>query len=445
MLVNALKCIHSALMSKKRIRIKDNARRENYKITVTQVVYKSRGVHYTSHVVQGWKENGKWQRKRFKDLKKAEEFAALKRIELVNTSRKQSLILTALNEDQAQEAVAALDALGDAYTLQQAVDYFLQNHRPPEYTISISDGLKLYLDEKERDGVRSRTIRGNKGIIRAYSDYVKNQLVHEATPQSVDSYLKRLRAKDGLSPAKRKTWNNHRNELSQFFQWTSEEDLVTNRPWRFNNPVQKIKTFSASRIAEQRPEIATTALDKLIKMFNHFMAFDNGSLVKVFALAYFAGIRPDIVGEMGKLSLREAELINLKTGRMNIPAEVAKNKKKRSVAISDNLRAWLEAYADKPIMPVNFSDKYTKARKPFELQQDEARHSFISYYVALYRSIGDAALQAGNTEKMIHEHYLDHPSQEEGAQFFSIVPNLEKGEAVFSSDAIKAPTTLRAI
>jgi hypothetical protein len=96
-------------------------------------------------------------------------------------------------------------------------------------------------------------------------------------------------------------------------------------------------------------------------------------------------------------------------------------------------------------MPVNFSDKYTKARKPFELQQDEARHSFISYYVALYRSIGDAALQAGNTEKVIHEHYLDHPSQEEGAQFFSIVPNLEKGEAVFSSDAIKAPTTLRAI
>ena len=432
-------------MSKRRIRIKDNARRENYKITVTPVVYKSRGVHYNSHVVQGWKENGKWQRKRFKDLSKAEEFAALKRIELVNTSRSQALILTALNEHQAQEAVAAFDALGDAYTLKQAVDYFLQNHRPPEYTISISDGLKLYLDEKERDGVRSRTIRGIRGIIRAYSDYSKNQMVHEATPQSVQSYLRGLRAEDGVSPAKRKTWNNHRNELSQFFQWATEEDLVTNRPWRFNNPVDKIKVFSAGRVAEQRPEIAITTLDNLIKMFNHFMAFDNGSLVKVLALAYFAGIRPDIKGEMGKLSPREAELINLKTGRINIPAEVAKTKKKRSIVISENLRAWLEAYADKPIMPVNFSDKYTKARKPFDLQQDEARHSFISYHVALHQSIGRTALQAGSSEKMIEDHYLVFPTKEEGSDFFSIVPDMAKGEAVYSKEVIETPQNFKVI
>jgi site-specific recombinase XerD len=445
MLVNAVICIHFASMSKKRIRIKDNARRENYKITVTPVVYKSRGVHYISHVVQGWKENGKWQRKRFKDLKKADEFAALKRIELVNTSRKQSLILTALTEDQAQEAVAAFDVLAGTYTLKQAVDYFLQNHRPPEYTISISDGLKLYIDEKERDGVRSRTIRGIKGIIRAYSDYSENQLVHEATPQGVQSYLRGLRAKDGVSPAKRKTWNNHRNELSQFFQWATEEDLVTNRPWRFNNPAEKIKTFTAARIAEQRPQIVTTTTDDLIKIFNHMMVFDDGSLVKVYALAYFAGIRPDIEGEMGKLSLREAELIDLKTGRINMPAEVAKNKKKRSVVISENLRAWLEAYADKPIMPVNFSDKNTKARKPFILQQDEARHSFISYHVALYQSIGRTALQAGNTEKMIEDHYLVFPTKGEGSAFFSIVPDMEKGEAIYSDQISETPQTFKVI
>ena len=128
------------------------------------------------------------------------------------------------------------------------------------------------------------------------------------------------------------------------------------------------------------------------------MVFDNGSLVKVYALAYFAGIRPDIDGEMGKLSLREAELIDLKTGRINMPAEVAKNKKKRSVVISENLRAWLEAYADKPIMPVNFSDKNTKARKPLffnRMKQDTP----LSLIMSLFINPSDAQLYKLGTRR----------------------------------------------
>ena len=42
---------------------------------------------YTSHLVQGWKENGKWQRKQFKDLAEAERFVALKRVEVENQGR----------------------------------------------------------------------------------------------------------------------------------------------------------------------------------------------------------------------------------------------------------------------------------------------------------------------------------------------------------------------
>jgi hypothetical protein len=43
-------------------------------------------------------------------------------------------------------------------------------------------------------------------------------------------------------------------------------------------------------------------------------------------------------------------------------------------------------------------------------------------FVAKYRSMGEAALQAGNSENIIRKHYLDLKSQAEAEEFFGILP-----------------------
>jgi hypothetical protein len=43
-------------------------------------------------------------------------------------------------------------------------------------------------------------------------------------------------------------------------------------------------------------------------------------------------------------------------------------------------------------------------------------------FVAKFRSIGEAALQAGNSESIIRKHYLDLKSPMEAEQFFGILP-----------------------
>ena len=92
---------------------------------------------YVSHLVQGWKEDGKWKRKQFKERADAERFAALKKVEKENQGRSQRMILSSLTDEQAEEALRAFDKLGDIYSLTDAVGYFLKNHRPPEFTIRI--------------------------------------------------------------------------------------------------------------------------------------------------------------------------------------------------------------------------------------------------------------------------------------------------------------------
>ncbi|MGE9268186.1 MAG: hypothetical protein ACQKBY_08815 [Verrucomicrobiales bacterium] len=436
-------------MSKKRVNFKkkEKIRNSTGHAQVYATSYKKRGVTYPCYMVRGWKVDGKWQRKQFQDKQEAEDFANSININLKNAGHHRQLLLTSLNEAQIEHAEKAFDDLGEAYSLDEAISFFLKHHRPPEFTIDLLAGLKIYLEEKDRDGVRLTTIKKTRAILTRFASFTNNPQVHSVTEEETIKYLKSLRAQNGISPAKKKTWNNHRNELAAFFIWAGKKDLSTNRPWTFHNPTEHVKAHSNQRLAEQRPDIATTAPEIVRDLFTYLMSYKGGRLVKWFALAYFAGIRPSTdQGELAKLSEREKELINLSTGRIMITAEMAKTKDSRPIRISDNLKVWLQAYEEFPIMPVNFKNDYRQVRKKFSLQSDETRHSFISYHIALHRSIGDTAQEAGNSERMIKKHYLDHRPQEQGRDFFSIVPDIENQRAVINPDVCnELPDRLRAI
>ncbi|MGJ8723666.1 MAG: tyrosine-type recombinase/integrase [Roseibacillus sp.] len=414
--------------TKKRTRIVA-AKSAAVNITVRPYSYEKKGVFYTSYLVQGWKEDGKWKKREFKDEQKAKTFAALKEIEIKNKGRAVRMVNTSMSDEQVSEAELAFDKLGKSYSLTDAVNFFLKNHRAPDFEIPFAEGLKVYLDECEQAGIRQRTITGKKSVLSLFARESDDPLVHEVTASTVQAFLKGLRAKDGKASATRKTWNNYRNELNHFFKWAGENDLATHRPWCFSNPVESVRIFTAKQVAEQKGPIVITSPCDVQHLLTVLLRWRGGCLAKYFALTYFAGIRPD--EEMGKLAKREKELINLKTGTIHIPAEVSKTKEARQVKVSDSLAAWLKALDDKPIIPTNFDRLMKQARKHFQLSHDETRHSFISYHVALHRSVGDAALQAGNSESMVKKHYLNLRPQEEGADFFAVIPDKDIRRAVF--------------
>ena len=419
-------------MSKQRITLTDNSRNQPYEAKIFPGKFKKRGKEYPCYRVQGWKEDGKWQKKQFSKESDAIECARQKNIELLNHGRKMHLVTTELDEDQTRQAERALKTLGDAYSLDEAIDFFLKHNRPPDFTISILDGMEIYLGEKKKEGVRAVTLRKPKGVLTAFSKFTDEPDVHTVTEESIIAYLESLRANDGINSAKKKTWNNHRNELASFFKWAGMKHLSTNRPWTFNNPAQGVLRHSNERIAEERPAIEVTSTETAKELLSYVMTYKKGKLAKFYALAYFAGIRPDIdTGEMSKLAEREDELINLAVGRIAVPAVVSKTKFDRPVNISENLKVWLDAYKDLPIIPTNSKNDCEHVQKKFGLQKNETRHSFISYHIALHRSIGDAAMQAGNSETMIKKHYLTFPTHKEGKDFFSIVPDMDAGQAVF--------------
>jgi len=144
--------------------------------------------------------------------------------------------------------------------------------------------------------------------------------------------------------------------------------------------------------------------------------------VPFIALCLFAGIRPDLYeGEISKL---DPKSVRMDTGVIHIEPEVSKVRMKRIITIQPNLAAWLNAYPldALPIMPVGFRRLRLNFRKQFDLSHGVLRHTYISMHVGKFRSMGDAALQAGNSESTIRKHYLDLKSRAEAEEFFSIYP-----------------------
>ena len=55
-------------------------------------------------------------------------------------------------------------------------------------------------------------------------------------------------------------------------------------------------------------------------------------------------------------------------------------------------------------------------------KDDVLRHTFISQHVAKFRSIGDAALESGNSETILKRHYLNLFTEADAELFWGITP-----------------------
>ena len=425
-------------MSKKRVTLVEKDKKQAAAVYPNFI--KKRGKTELVFIVRGWKKDGKWQRKQFVNEADADAYAATVNVNLHNEGEAKQLVLTSLTEAQVRESEETFRQLGNTYTMAEVTEFFLKHNRAPGFRINILDALEIYLNAKAPT-VRSESLKKPKGVLTAFAKFTGNPDVHTVTKESVLVYMQSRKGKEKGSKASRKTWNHHRDELSSFFKWALLKDLTTNRPWTFNNPVEGVIRYNKDQLAEERPEITVSSVDTVRELMSYAMNYKDGKMVKFFALIYFAGIRPDpSSGEIGKM-----KTIDLTSGKIPIKPVEAKTSSPRVVTIMDSLKPWLEMYEDMPIIPPNCKNDAAHIRKKFGLGQDETRHSYISYHVALYGSLAQTALQAGNSETMIKEHYLTFPTHEQGKQFFSIVPDKAKGEAVFIEQEFESRPSLRAI
>jgi integrase len=318
---------------------------------------------------------------------------------------------TLLTEVQLREAELAFRRLENGpCSLLACLDYALANCRDPEQKRPISEAITAYLAAKTQEHGRTllsgRQLRSITDELAVFKRHFPDGLVSQFTPADLTTYLER--GKPSL-----KTYNNRRGLLSTFFKFALRQN------WVAVNPVEKTPHH---RINHRRGSATTISAEQAAELMAYLETFEGGVLVPHFALCLFAGIRPCI--RFGEISKLRSESVRLDTGTIHIEPEVSKVRMKRLVTIQPNLAAWLHAYPlDRfAIIPPNSTNARAKVCAKFGLTHDVLRHTFISMFVGKFRSMGEAALQAGNSESIIRKHYLDLKSPTEAEQFFAIVP-----------------------
>ena len=267
----------------------------------------------------------------------------------------------------------------------------------------------------ERTLLSCRQLRSIENELGVFTKRFPRGPVSQFTPALLVPYLER-------SNPSLKTYNNRRGLLSTFFKFALQKD------WIITNPVEKTPHH---RINHRRGSAVTIPVEKAAELMSFVETFEGGEMVPYFAICLFAGIRPCI--RFGEITKLQPESVKLETGIIHIEPEVSKVRMKRLVTIHPNLAAWLQAYPIKkfPIIPPNAVKMHRRVCKKFKLTHDVLRHTFISMFVAKYRSMGEAALQAGNSESIIRKHYLDLKSKDEAERFFNIIPHRSTNTIAF--------------
>jgi len=283
-------------------------------------------------------------------------------------------------------------------TVKELVESFLSEKQKKQ--VMLHDTLEEFIDSKNKSGLRKATlehINRMSSMLKRYTG--KDMIVSDVTTEMLVQGLK----SDNINhPA---TIKNYVRFFSVYFNWMKKHYNIE------NNSYQKIVIPRMDKVAICHLNFSSVTL--LLSICKK--KYPN--IYPYICIALFTGIRP-------------SEIVNLNTDNINlnnknIKITVSKTRQPRFAIIPPNFVEYLNS---NPIIKnrIFFSKQQFSALKTdlikdnITWQQDILRHTSITYSCQL-NSIHDVALSHGNSENVIHSHYLGITTKDEAIKFYSII------------------------
>jgi len=360
--------------------------------------------------------NGKQVRSRFDSLSDAN--AEAQRLNLLARGGSEFRdAVTTLSDHLLRDAEAAHRILNAKYpnaNLCEAVNLYIEKFNPCSSEHTIITALEIYIQAKRLIGRSDRQLENYSYVLRKLSKTVPEKRLHEITREDISHYLD---AKPNWAP---KSWNIEHGEILGFFNWCKHD----HRKWIAENPAQG---FDKKACAITEPEILDLATCQ--RLMAYVDQIGEPAVAFMFALCLFTGIRPDYKsGEFFELGVKvragkSDKHFRIDTKQLFLSRDITKDKRNRYIQLQPNLLVWLKKYPPtEQTFEASVIDRhYGEIRKRFAIPHDGLRHTFISALASL-RGIEKAAIQAGNSVKMIEDHYFNLISDEDVKAFWEIFP-----------------------
>lgn len=260
------------------------------------------------------------------------------------------------------------------------------------------DGLLVdFLGHCERKKLAIDTIKDYKWRIGGFFADESIKLAGDITRKRIERFV--YREANGTSAG------NMLTSINTFCRWLVREEVLSSNPCE---AIERPKKEPKDEVVIFQPMEAWRFMRRLEIARPHCVGF--------FAVLLFASLRPSEAEGLEDADFRKNS-IKVTRGKM-------RGRSRRLARLSDQLKAWLEAYPFQVI-----SDRQQRAcRKlsPVKWKEDICRHSGISYRVAETNDVPLVAHESGNTEEVIRHDYLELMEPEDSELFHAIRPDTQK-------------------
>lgn len=388
---------------------------------------KRSGVYYRVSFYQGGRRCGL----NFRDLEEARKEASAK-ADLLARGQLEALQITGRDRVVYGRALEAIRALGvdldvaameyaeakkivGGRTLPEAAQFYMRHHANSIKLVGVTEAVNEMIEAKAQAGASKTYLSDLRYRLAVLSDAFHCH-VSAIAPDDLREVLNKLK----LAP---RGFNNTLATLRTFFSF------ARGRGW-LSKDIDLLAGIDKRREAAGAVEIYTPM------EMTEILSNCSLEIQSCLALAAFAGLRSE---EILRLDWADVER---RPGYIEVAAEKAKTASRRLVPIPNNLVRWLAVAERKGARvwphskPWYFESQretveaINKARKKnskkaakFEWKANALRHSFISYRLAEIQDVNRVALEAGNSPKMIFQHYRELCTPAEAAIWFNLSPD----------------------
>jgi len=267
---------------------------------------------------------------------------------------------------------------------------------------AVVDAVREMIESKKSGGVSDVYLNDLRYRLGVFADCFQCDLV-SLTPDDVRNFF------DSVKLGAR-SFNNFLRTIRTFFRFAQDRGWLSREAELLGSVKRRKERSRPVEILTPREMIA-------------LLKYATPELAPCLALGAFAGLRSEEI-----LRLEWAD-VTRRPGFIEVAAHKAKTAARRLVPIKDNLARWLgPSRSDDALLWQNTKAMLFKSRLRVAAQaritwkQNVLRHSFISYRLAEIQDVNRVALEAGNSPKMIFQHYRELCTPAEAQTWFSICP-----------------------
>ena len=358
----------------------------------------------------------------------------------IDADQANSLALNPLNGDVRtySELERLLRVEGGGATLREAVAFFLANHKGKRLNpISFDDASAAFLKAQQTKNVSGVQIKTLAKHYRRFALEFGGRKVHEITALEIETWLGGCVDQSDGSPWSVKTRNSVRGSLVSLSLYAQK--VLKGIPDNGKTEFQQVLIPRQ----DQKDEVEIYIPTELKLML--LVAIENDlDLIPALVLGNFAGLRPfEFHAEGLKRPPLRWEAFNWCDKVLHVKGQKIRTKATRDIPLQPVVEAWLEPF--KTLTGSIWRYKQAHSKKWIALRKetgvrsiyDGFRHSYASYRIRqLKGNLAQLAAEMGNSPAELIDSYKRNVTDEQAAEWFSILPPVgyaEKVRAALSS------------